>query len=619
MNIEEKFKLWLSKQKSKTTGKLLASTAINSYAKIAYKFMEKSPEVNMCINLYEITDVESLRTLKKKIVDIMGERNYKIAYSYWYSNTYNHYESFLVDGMNPYSDFIKFTSSLRDIWFSEDEVARKSRNDFAKEYTIEKLKSMTLEEYALGHEDFKSSLCYKVERGIYSNNGSVRGGTAAKFGIYKSANGDWKNEKSQTITNPEEYFLEIKSRLVYFVESLDTLDTKYDEFKDEKQKAFKSKIAYLLRPDLYVRVYSEGVLKKLAKYFDVDDKYIDNYCSVVLNREVAKRVYSIDCGFVDESMKSTLLWDFYVEVLNADPIEIIEDIEEDIPEVEENIKDTLFVNNEFMDKFYNLLRRKQNIILQGPPGTGKTHIAEKLVRLGINDGRESIVQVVQFHQSYSYEEFIEGYRPNGSNGFELKSGIFRNFIKIADENKDKDYILLIDEINRANLSKVFGELMMLIESDKRNKTVTLPYSNEEFKIPKNVFIVGTMNTADRSISMVDYALRRRFAFIDLDPQFYADGVPNNKLLAELIDNKNISRENALLICDNFYNLNEFITKNLGKGFTVGHSYFITDYEEEFSDTYNEIIEYEVKPLLEEYFFDDQDKVEEALRIIKLNE
>ncbi len=627
MNIEEKFRSWLLKQRSERTGKLLAKSSITTYVNTALNFMGESPDIDMNVNLFEITNIEELHKVKTEISSTIGDEKFKKSNYSLYSSTYKLYEKFINDGANPYSDFIQFSKDLRDSWIAEDKENTISRNEFSNEYTLENFKNMTLEEYAIGDNDnrvssSKDSLCYKLERGKYSNNGSVRGGTSSKFGIYMSGSGEWKGDKEKILDNPEEYYANIKSRLVYFVESLDEIDKKYDEFRAEKYKALKTKIAYMLKPDMFIRIYSEGVVRTLAKYFDVDEKYMKNYCTIVLNREVAKKIQSIkECNNISYSMINTLIWSFHEEVLKDGGTKTIENNEDEVVDniEEDSIRESLFVGDDFIDRFRNLLKRKQNVIIQGPPGTGKTYVASKLLKLGITDKRPTVVETIQFHQSYSYEEFIEGYRPTGNNSFVLKDGVFKEFVNKAKSDSERDYVLLIDEINRTNLSKVFGELMMLIEPDKRTESLTLPYSNAKFTIPKNIYIVGTMNTADRSISMVDYALRRRFAFIDLDPQFYVDGKPNNKLLSELVDDKYLNNDDALFICNNFHNLNKFIIENLGKGFTVGHSYFVTKYEFGFSDTYNEIIEYEVKPLLEEYFFDDQDKVEEALRIIKLNE
>lgn len=286
----------------------------------------------------------------------------------------------------------------------------------------------------------------------------------------------------------------------------------------------------------------------------------------------------------------------------------------------------VFMDDEQYEIVKNTLIRKKNIILQGVPGVGKTFCAKKLFFSIIGKKDDTKIKTVQFHQSYSYEDFIQGFRPNKDGKFELKNGIFYNLVKEAREEYEKaeqenrkalEYCIIIDEINRGNLSKVFGELMMLIESDKRKKewSIKLTYSqDEDFYIPKNLYIIGTMNTADRSLTMIDYALRRRFSFITLKPAF-----ENKKLENYLIDDEGIDDEFATKITQMYINLNRFIEDAFkNDNFVIGHSYFINQLDRDKLDkSYNEIVEYDIKPLLEEYFFGEEEKVDEALNKIKL--
>lgn len=292
---------------------------------------------------------------------------------------------------------------------------------------------------------------------------------------------------------------------------------------------------------------------------------------------------------------------------------------------EEFLKE-VFMDDEQYDIIKNTLIRKKNIIFQGVPGVGKTFCAKRLFFSIIGKKDDTKIKTIQFHQSYCYEDFIQGFRPDKDGKFELKNGIFYNLVKEAREEYERaerekrkalEYCIVIDEINRGNLSKVFGELMMLIEGDKRKKewAIKLTYSPEEdFYIPKNLYIIGTMNTADRSLTMIDYALRRRFSFITLNPAF-----ENKKLENYLIDDEGIDYEFATKITQMYIQLNRFIKDTFkNSNFTIGHSYFINQLDrDKLESSYNEIVEYDIKPLLEEYFFGEEEKIDEALNKIKL--
>lgn len=300
----------------------------------------------------------------------------------------------------------------------------------------------------------------------------------------------------------------------------------------------------------------------------------------------------------------------YVEKLNAmfDTEDDDDDIEVDETPLNTYTKEDfladVYINEKQYDTLVGLLRKKLNVILQGAPGVGKTYAAKRLAysMMGVKDPER--VQLVQFHQSYSYEDFVEGFRPSSTGmNFEIKKGAFYNFCKKASDDKENDYFFIIDEINRGNLSKIFGELFMLIEADKRGNDIQLLYSSDKFSVPKNVYIIGMMNTADRSLAMIDYALRRRFAFFEMKPAFESEGFREYQYGLEN------DKFNKLIDC--VISLNQRIAddESLGEGFCIGHSYFC-DIEEIKENTLTDIVEFEIIPLLKEYWFDEPSKVKE---------
>ena len=274
----------------------------------------------------------------------------------------------------------------------------------------------------------------------------------------------------------------------------------------------------------------------------------------------------------------------------------------------------VFMSRAQIEEALALLRYRKNLVLQGPPGVGKTFVAKRLAYLLVGERDQKRISQVQFHQSYAYEDFVQGYRPVDDGRFALADGPFLRFCDQALQDPESPYVMLIDEINRGNLSKIFGELLLLIEADKRSTTwaTTLAYAKDDeapFYVPNNLYLIGTMNTADRSLALVDYALRRRFAFFDVEPAFEHGGFVR-KLIALGVDAALRNR-----IVERFRLLNERIAddRNLGSGFRVGHSYFChTDGETADEAWYRRIIRTEIRPLLQEYWFDSASRADDEV-------
>lgn len=294
-----------------------------------------------------------------------------------------------------------------------------------------------------------------------------------------------------------------------------------------------------------------------------------------------------------------------LEALFGDPVEVE-------PEwsayTRENFLDEVYVDGAAYDGIVSLLEHKRNIILKGAPGVGKTFMAKRLAysMMGMKD--RDRVELVQFHQSYSYEDFVMGYRPN-EGGFSLKRGTFYEFCRRAEEDAEHDYFFIIDEINRGSLSKIFGELSMLMEPDKRGVEMRLLYSDERFAVPRNLYLIGTMNTANRSLAMMDYALRRRFAFYELKPGFETEGF---KRYQESLESPAFD---ALVSCVEALNVVVETDDSLGSGFRIGHS-FLCGLNEATPERLREIADYESAPLLEEYWFDDLPKAHDWIATLR---
>ena len=299
-------------------------------------------------------------------------------------------------------------------------------------------------------------------------------------------------------------------------------------------------------------------------------------------------------------------YEFIMDVIREEnPVTVTADIEN---YTKSNFLADVYMTEKRYEILVGILSNKKNIILQGAPGVGKTFAARRLAWAMMGEKDDDRIAFVQFHQNYSYEDFMMGYKPV-EDGFQLKYGIFYQFCQKAANQPGKDFFFIIDEINRGNISKIFGELLMLIEKAYRGKHITMAYNGLQFSVPDNLYIIGMMNTADRSLAMIDYALRRRFSFFEMEPGFESEGfiryqnALDNEVLNELVDKiKELNREIAL-------------DKSLGKGFCIGHSYFC-GMEACTDERLRSIVDYDILPMLNEYWFDDTNKLQRWTNILQ---
>jgi hypothetical protein len=371
------------------------------------------------------------------------------------------------------------------------------------------------------------------------------------------------------------------------------------------------KAIYKITKGIYTTTIGEEIEFELIKLLDVPVHWSElkenaqlEKCEVLINNQgslfkLTAEEFEIIRDIIDEK---AILFEKESANLSIENYKILDDAEKP------------FLSETKIDEIISSLLYKKNIILQGPPGVGKTFIAKKIAYQIMGKTDDSKIRMVQFHQSYAYEDFIQGIRPSTNGNFYVKNGLFYEFCKKAELDAKNDYFFIIDEINRGNLSKIFGELMMLIESDKRGKyAIPLTYSEKNdtpFSVPPNLYIIGTMNTADRSLSIVDYALRRRFRFLDLQPEFSIS-------FTNFLKSQGISIGDADTLCAKINKLNQDLSsdKHLGSGFQIGHSYFCGKPKDSFNEWFTDIINFEIKPLLEEYWFDNKTKVDEAVNTL----
>lgn len=342
---------------------------------------------------------------------------------------------------------------------------------------------------------------------------------------------------------------------------------------------------------------SDGVtieFKKTEQLLNPIDR--DDFANIAELKEMQYLKSSMGTFFKVTEPEAEILMELIREANPAVPVEV----EKNKTYTRTDFLTDVFMDDEAFDDLAGMLLHKKNIILQGAPGVGKTYAAKRLAYAMMGEVDDSRVGFIQFHQNYAYEDFVMGYKPTEFGGFKLQNGIFYRFCIEAANNPEQKYFFIIDEINRGNLSKIFGELLMAIENECRGTKITLAYSNKLFSVPENIYIIGMMNTADRSLALMDYALRRRFSFKELKPAFMSNNFKHyqENLGSDLFDRliQQIIELNNEIIDDD----------SLGNGFCIGHSYFC-NLKDATEDQLKMIVEHDILPTLAEYWFDDKAK------------
>ncbi len=483
-----------------------------------------------------------------------------------------------------------------------------SRQEFIEEYPLERLQNLSIDEYILGNNN-KDNLSYKLEFGKYKHTGAgIGGGNATKFGLYKDKTTDKVISKDGELDNPNDYWNNFRNELYSFLKELENTNApirakeKYPYLKGISMVL--TKLGFLYYPEKFVNICSKQKLTLLMNYFGFEYNKFEEAeeLSFRINSLIRESIPEVNEN--DSYYLGGLLWRFLDDVVLGEN-EIVEEKIEDDYTKDDFLNDVYIDDNEY-ENLKSLLEFKKNIILEGAPGVGKTFMAKRLAYSIMGKKKDDNILSVQFHQSYSYEEFIESIKPTIDGRFEPVDGVFKMFCEKAKNNPNENYYCIIDEINRGNMSKILGELMMLIENDKRGKKhyLVLPYSNEEFYVPENIYIIGTMNTADRSLALIDYALRRRFSFYTVIPAF------NNNKFIEYKNSFNSTKLNNLInMIEKELNEDILNDESLGDGFLIGHSYFCNlEKVNDLNQKINQIVKYDIHPILKEYWFDDKEKV-----------
>lgn len=489
--------------------------------------------------------------------------------------------------------------------------------NFNKIFSFEKIKNMTLEEYDYpkfkDEEKYKKSLMYFVERSELGT--SLSGQQNKLFFFDKNISTDdeikYNTKKWVKSAYPQlsvkDIFNIYKDEMYRFVKDYNEDTYTNDWIFLSGQNVIKNKLIRFFYPKTIFGFIKDEVYDMMFQQLGVE---VDNNTDIIQKSILLKKsLYDYEDYFKDKDIEilTDAIYDVWTNLNAENATKKIDTSSLNIEDIYNNI----FQDNDLINDIIEVLEYKKNIILTGTPGVGKTYAINDIIKLielkkgkTIDDQNlDERIRITQFHQSYGYEEFVEGMTLN-NNTLEPKLGVFKQLVDQALNDEENNYYMIIDEINRGNISKIFGELLMCIESDKRSPkyAVTLMYSNSEddsyFYVPKNIYIIGTMNTADRSLAQIDYALRRRFSFFNLKPAFN-----NNKFIDRLY---NCPMKNQII--DTMNHINNVLTKYFGSSnFNIGHSYFASDIESIDETRFKRILKYDIIPLIYEYMNDLETK------------
>ena len=488
-------------------------------------------------------------------------------------------------------------------------VGQNQRDEFVKKFPSDEILDTKLENYVAGKTPLdKNTFSYQLEFGT-KNFAQVQGGEAKKFVIYV-------DKASQLHKFDEEVFDSKDDAYAFTINGIndlikngnkfdmsngdwDTLEQNVEGKEHFLNVALRSKILQLYFPEKFIKIHSHKWMNAALDYFKINRGDLEE-----------RKDFYIKQGRIRDFQNNHQIlkeWNtaFFSSFLDKERLfgNATEDVDSDTADLHE-----IVVGEEY-ENYYEILNRKKQLIFYGPPGTGKTYTANNFAKwiiskknnMSSSNDFEKYIHKVTFHPSYSYEEFVEGIKPKLESdkiGYEIENGIFKNVCEKAEEDEKNYYILIIDEINRGNIPKIFGELITLIESDKREEHyLSLTYTKKPFSVPDNLLIIGTMNTADRSLTQLDVALRRRFGFSEL--------MPNYDLIAN--DVNGIKLEKLLKF------LNQKIRDLEGREKQIGHSYFMKDKKPlENIEDLKFVFSNEIIPLLQDYFYEDYHKIHEIL-------